>query len=622
MSAWNHAASSLSWGSSSGINHGSNSGSSFGSNPVSRLDPNIGSSFGSNHSSDFGSNLQRPNTELETSNLLKEVKIIKFDQDLQNLINSTIELQEKLYSLYKGNFKEIHEFITTSQFLSSEKNHKALVDNVILAASKNELFLQYYFDFISFLLNMKPELKNLFLTQFFNDKITKSLFQTQIYFLRFCYEKSLFTIHQIIDSISSFYQKKSNLKYQLEILFIYFAPEIEQTNKILFRDLYSILRNDCNVKNATIKHFQCCYAQYHMNQWEELKNMYLKEPHNEIIEILKNDDIKLLITKIMNGQLTINSKINPMFFYCPCFQHSMSLFEMSIFFNSLQIFTFLEESNASINLNRAIKFSIISKNFSHLDNFLQACLNNSPLDFVTCKKAISFHNIELFWYTYVKHFCNVSVMDKKHCKLLEHCITHNSLRIFIFLLECKLYLNYDCTKSIPLIHKTIEKNDPLYFRILLSYEDIDLSIVDNQGNTALNLCLENKNYLFARKILEFEAVSTDPVKLEKMFLLMVNHPNLLKLLISKNVNVNCVNSKGYSILHLSVLHSNIETLKLLLETPSIDLSMKNKQNYNAASIAIKKDNIEILKLLLSKKPEIVLDLVVFINYLIVMMFFL
>ena len=247
------------------------------------------------------------------------------------------------------------------------------------------------------------------------------------------------------------------------------------------------------------------------------------------------------------------------------------------------------------------------------------CRNNNKIDNKLFVKAIEKNDIEFVKELLDKDF-DINCEIKPLFSALTYSIIMNANDITKLLIENNADLNkqnnkYNYTplmlllsldtlvmRTLTIIYTQRKNNYMEIFKLLLKY-GADINLKNNNGNTALQLCIERTNYV-ERK----------------------NNNYICKLLIENGANINISNNNGNTPLMHSLLIENMEMVLLLLNNGAdYNITNINEPIYSALDnciiisifVKIKKINydmgililetlidkkyIEIVKILLNKK---------------------
>jgi ankyrin repeat protein len=138
----------------------------------------------------------------------------------------------------------------------------------------------------------------------------------------------------------------------------------------------------------------------------------------------------------------------------------------------------------------------------------------------------------------------------------------------------------------------------------IEYDDIDgclnillnnpnLNLLDNNGNTALMLCIKRGNITIANKILSYPNVDVNVVNnLGNTALMMAikfrNVETSIKILKYPNVDVNMVDNCGKTTLMMAIKHNdNDKIATVILDNPSVDVNVVNDSGNTALIMSVR-----------------------------------
>ena len=152
----------------------------------------------------------------------------------------------------------------------------------------------------------------------------------------------------------------------------------------------------------------------------------------------------------------------------------------------------------------------------------------------------------------------------------------------------------------------VENNYLDYVKLLMEVDGIDMNIQSNSKDTVLHLAVKKKNNL----IISYD----NPVPGQHSYTELFNTGQIVKqLLKNKNIDLNTVNENGDTALIIAVENNNLDYVKLLMEDDAINMNIQKSvrlsnngtslpgSKYTALHLAIKNNNLEILKQLLKNK---------------------
>ncbi len=167
---------------------------------------------------------------------------------------------------------------------------------------------------------------------------------------------------------------------------------------------------------------------------------------------------------------------------------------------------------------------------------------------------------------------------------LHYSILNNDLLIFTYLLSktTKDALLLETKKGLNILYYAIENNNNKITNLLINkYIDLnlDLTIIDKNGNTPLHYACIKQNYEIA-KLLIINGIDINISNFINDFsalnyCVLYGNLNLLKLLIQYGANIDDQDYYGNTILHYSLIYNKYEIFKYLITFKNINFNKYN-----------------------------------------------
>ena len=185
---------------------------------------------------------------------------------------------------------------------------------------------------------------------------------------------------------------------------------------------------------------------------------------------------------------------------------------------------------------------------------------------------------------------DVNLRSKRgECALHHAVIEKNNEALKLLLNVPNINVNIVDKSGWNALHLAVLENNIEGLKLLLNVPNIDVNIVNNNsgggGQSALHLA--KSSMINIRVLKQHTAVR---IKNYEALKLLLNVPN---------IDVNILDNNGESAVHHTVRIKNNEELKLLLKMPNIDVNIVNNRGWSPLHSAVEKNNIEGLKLLLN-----------------------
>lgn len=168
--------------------------------------------------------------------------------ELEDEINTIMNLQKKLLLLSTENVESSYQYIIDSTFILSFDRPHQLTSILFVAIEYRPWSIPYIAQLCHKLLehdasiNSLSKLKSEILFTIFNKERVK---QENLHFLAHCLNVRFFFPQEVVDFIHQFSIDKSGFVKELLEYFAWFAPEIEMTNPSLFQKLFSLYKKQC-----------------------------------------------------------------------------------------------------------------------------------------------------------------------------------------------------------------------------------------------------------------------------------------------------------------------------------------------------------------------------------------
>lgn len=406
-------------------------------------------------------------------------------QQLESEINLAMTLQNKLLNISNETFESIYFFIRNSSFIQSNDRPRQLTNSILTAVEYRPwaipniaLLCKKWFD-QSTSTNIFLKLKSDILFKIFSQELKK---QENLHFLAHCLEVNFISPQEIVEYIYQLSVDKSDKMSQLNLYFVWFAPEIEANNIALYQTLSSIFFSKSEVpddqKTVNVDRNQnilsdaplCCDAFYSFNQSSEnnfdcgpeledfLKNLesykannwsLLKQyrlnccNHHRINLAIKDDNIDELQQIVAEQEFDLNQTSLPSIFelssYC---QTEPTLIQFAAFYGSVECFKYLYLNGADIHKTdeekkTALHFAIAGGNFEIIRILHRAKFDLSNYAGV----AVLYHRNEIFQWINDTFMIDVSKLDQQKELILESSCGSNNLEIFRFCMEKGININ-------------------------------------------------------------------------------------------------------------------------------------------------------------------------------------
>lgn len=203
----------------------------------------------------------------------------------------------------------------------------------------------------------------------------------------------------------------------------------------------------------------------------------------------------------------------------------------------------------------------------------------------------------------IKHFkamvqlgLNLNRVNENGDTLLLHYIKDGYLSNFHALLECNIEANHKDKENNSAIMCAMNKNSDSYaIQLLSKIKNLDLSVVNNQGENVYDICVDSQfnNLAKAEALLQYDPNITKENLLKIMPIIakdgiLLNHWEKIQQVLGEDISLfsNIIDKNSNTLLMNCVLGNNKDNFKFLTSQPLINIASNkiNKDNENVVDL--------------------------------------
>lgn len=544
---------------------------------------------------------------------------------------SISNLQATIFKITPETIKETINEIITSKWIASQKKLMQFVHSCVLVAEYRPKQIETVAILISKLMkyanvqekdndtdnidtqineyesedNKKPTSKSVqpnylpLLPSFLITTIFRGLYYTKPFpkesshlcFLFNCFKRGVFPILDIIHQIKIFSKETIKTARSLCWIFCYFAPEIEETDPLLFTKLREILDQVSKKSNfpPVFRHFYNDYENISKNNWTVFKTKRDQLHHkNTLVSRIRKDDVEFFKELLRSPEYDIDKRIVPTLYAQSSYlQNHPTLIQVAAFFGATKTFRYLLIHNADLNARdyhsmTLPQFAVAGGNIEIIRICQQNCLNFAG----TLHIAALFHRIEILEWLHEEMFpeltltmldndgMNVLHAATQSCFLegMKMCLQNNRYRFN--LLQAKKRKDEFKSNKRPKIN--LNPRNTFYSQKNTDNDD------NNENNNMSGLSLENS----IDDDEPFDLVRFNPTINENISIL------------DDFVDINSRSFSGWSPIRMAVRYGHLDAVRYLLAHKSLNANVTTHAGVAPIHFACKYGDLEICHLLL------------------------
>ncbi|OHS95208.1 hypothetical protein TRFO_02148 [Tritrichomonas foetus] len=460
--------------------------------------------------------------------------------------------------------------------------------------------------------------------------------------LRECYLQNVFTMDEVVDACTKFYNDAKSRGYAGWVMLCWFAPEIQKLSPEFYAD--HIDRINVYYKNDVVPNSSQTFIEMfefmRQNNWEKFTEIsrIIYMPHS-IPLIIINDDIDSFQQIAAQPNFDMNEYLpSSPWEYSKLIWSGLRLIQFAAFHGAVKIFNFLIQNGADKKCvdksGHNIMYCTIAGGFTSI---ISKCDEiGIETDISSIEASVLYFRIDLFMWIKDK----IS-LDLNQAHVLHMAAAANNIRLILLCIENGCDVNsFDDEGNTPLINAT-SNNSIEALSILLKHKNIDVALKDPQGQSALsigaqmgrlelfNLMVEDGRFDLNEKdslgmtplhhavdeqqviilkelikLKEIEINSQDANGDTPLHTATRNNFDVgTTLLMGRDdLNLNVINNEGDAPIHICARNFTPETelvMKALLSSEKTDKNIKDKDGRTPLHIASLAGNEELLKILLN-----------------------
>lgn len=292
----------------------------------------------------------------------------------------------------------------------------------------------------------------------------------------------------------------------------------------------------------------------------------------DIEDAIRADSVPDLEKCFANNQFyQIDYRIRPSIqFGCHFLRSQPTLIQYSAFCGSINIFKYLLENGANIDLKDLQGRTLAQFAMAGGNKEIIGILKSKRVDFVgTMKFAARFHRNDLFEF-----------IDDDPIPILHHCTASNNVDLILKCLDHGSNVNQpDLLNSNTPIEIAAQFNSLDALQIYLHHRLVNVNAKNKDGQTALHIASSNDFIEFVRLLIENEFVQQRITDLKGRMPIHVasenGHVDIVELFLSKGcVTVNARTDYGATPLHMALESGDIGMIEYLLDVEGVDAEAK------------------------------------------------
>ncbi len=234
---------------------------------------------------------------------------------------------------------------------------------------------------------------------------------------------------------------------------------------------------------------------------------------------------------------------------------------------------------------------------------IQTLLEFSACDF-EIKSSMKGHTMPL---KYLSQLKNVEIakqvistfVTENGSTLLHLASQYNITDIFSYLKFPTLINCLDHNRNTPL-HIAVMKGHAETLKYILSLPEVDVNILNNNNRSAFDLAVDRGLVNLVEPL--WNTGKFYPISTLQSFV-ADGRTEVLKFILSKNIDINMENTNGDTLLHLAIIQGNVSAVKLIVKEKNCSLRQANKQGntplHLTCSLLNKEASLDIAKTLLT-----------------------
>lgn len=560
-------------------------------------------------------------------------------------------IQDVVECLSESNYNECLSLISKSPLFSTDVSS---ISRIIYFASRVRpfsipLLVRLVFD----LSEQSPAFKQAMIDDLFSRQYSNI---GRYYFLYKCYEKGLFTIDLVSNTLSYLFVR--NLISSAVHLYIWFAPELEknfpdQFNRIRFPD-----GEEFSEMNDELRSFWVNYEKLKVDDWKLLKERR-EAGINDNPKILTflNDDVEALKIIIQSENENQNSnnndetnnenedksedksevksevksedkkhgfdpneRIKPSCYdRCSIFLNSPTLLCCAAYLKAEKICRYLIEIGADVKLSdKAMRTPMIMAVAGGASEELLRIVSNPESDDHVRAVLVSASNHRNDYIQKVISTENyVELHQNTFGGILHQAAGTNNIRAGLFCLDCPNPVdvnNPNQFNETPLHYASLYGNVS-FIQLLLSFPNIDVNALTVNHQAPIHLAMNSFSHQSALSLMNHPKI--DPFIPDKEendnnvvhYAAKNDYFDIFEMIFTKypDTDVNMPNKHQRTPLHIALMYSAFDIVRYLLKNPKTDVNYKDQMDRTPMHVAVLLMNREIIELLL-KCPGIDLSI--------------
>ncbi|OHT05784.1 ankyrin repeat protein [Tritrichomonas foetus] len=385
----------------------------------------------------------------------------------------------------------------------------------------------------------------------------------------------------------------TGIDFYLSMIFIWFAPEIEQYNKTFYNDIENKFKLLWEFEYNSLVIYNVCnnFSHYKENNWKLLKlHRNLNFHQSPASEYIANDDVNSLQILLSNTKLDINSRIQLSSYEWRAYlQKGPTLIQVSAFYGSLNCFKYLLLNGADLSM-----YDYEGKNVAHFavaggNNEIIRILLQKEIPFEgTLQVATKFHRNDIFRWIYDNNYVTLTEIHEVTGYVLQQATMSNNFYIMRFCIDNKINVNMSNIDGVLFylsnwtpLHFAAQYNNVKTAQLLITQENIDLNCKTNLDFSPLHLTAINGSLEMCKLLLDQDNTDVNAIDNNNLTALhyaaTYGHNNIIELFLSNDkVDVNAKDTYGNTPLHLAARYGHKEAVILLLQNEKTDPNATNE----------------------------------------------